>query len=142
MRSLGLIFLLIIFISPNLWGQVKEFSINYTDTTIYKIGELDSVPKFNYHKGNFEKDKFSAFLKDNQKWPTQDDGLFIVYVRFIIETSGTCSNIRVLKGINPDYDSEAIKLIKLMPIWTAGIKNGNYVRTEMSLPIKWSRFND
>lgn len=139
MRFLGLFFLMILFFSPRLFGQGKE--ISNVDTIIYKTTDLDSIPEFNYPKGDLQKDKIRAYIKDHQLWPTQEDGIFIVYIRFVIEKNGTTSNITVFKGIYPDFDNEAIRLIKTMPTWKPGKKNNHLVRTEMILPIKWA-FND
>jgi hypothetical protein len=120
MRFLGLFFLMILFFLTGLFGQGKEFSI--VDTIIYKTTDLDSIPEFNYPKGDLQKDKIRAYIKDNQLWPTQDDGVFFVYIRFVVEKNGTTSNITVFKGIRPDFDNEAIRLIKTMPTWKPGKK--------------------
>ena len=142
MRILELIFILIITFSIDALGQVNGGSIMTVDSIIYKTSELDSLPKFNYSKGESQNEKIRAYIKDNQLWPTQDDGVFIVWVKFVIEKEGKISNIIVLKGIHPDYDKEAVKLINAMPIWKPGIKNNKFVRTEMLIPVKWTIFKD
>ena len=142
MRNLGLLIFLILILPTNLFGQENSSWSKTLDTIVYKISDLDLIPKFVYSKGELQKDKIRAYIKDNQLWPTQDDGIFIVYVKFVIEKEGTISNIAITKGIHPDYNKEAIRLIKSMPNWKPGIKSGHLVRTEMIIPIKWTILND
>lgn len=142
MRILGLFFLLIMSLSPKLFGQREGNSSRTKDTVIYKTTEVDSLPIFSYPKGDLQKDKIRAYIIDNQLWSTQDDGIFTIYLRFCVEKDGKTSNISVVKGIHPEYDKEAIRLIKNMPMWKPGIKNNRIVRTEMTIPIKWSIFDE
>lgn len=58
-----------------------------------------------------------------------------VIVSFIIEKDGTLSDVRVSKGVDPNLDKEAIRIIKTLPNFTPGKMNGKPVRTSMSLPV-------
>lgn len=58
-----------------------------------------------------------------------------VTVSFIIEKDGTLSDVKVTKGVDPNLDKEAIRVIKTLPNFTPGKMNGKPVRTSMSLPV-------
>lgn len=58
-----------------------------------------------------------------------------VFVSFIVETDGSLSNIKVIRGIGHGCDEEAIRVIKKMPRWQPGKQRGKPVRVRYSLPI-------
>ncbi len=62
----------------------------------------------------------------------------MVYVTFVVETDGSVSNIQILKGIGDGCEEEAIRVVKALPKWKAGIKDGETVRTQCNLPIRFS----
>jgi len=47
----------------------------------------------------------------------------------------------VIKGVHPDYDKEAVRVISLLPAWKGGRHNGRPVSVRMVLPIKFSLDN-
>lgn len=60
-----------------------------------------------------------------------------VYVSFVIETDGSPSNIKIVRGVHPTLDVEAIRLVKTMPNWNPGKNNGKPVRVRVNLPINF-----
>jgi len=60
-----------------------------------------------------------------------------VYVQFVICKDGSIKDIKVLKGIETSLDSEAIRVIKMMPKWKPGIQRGKPVNVRFNLPIKF-----
>ena len=74
------------------------------------------------------------YLRDNLKYPTEaiEQGVEgRVFVQFIVETDGTGSDIKVVKGIGSGCDEEALRLIKKMPVWIPAKKDGVLVRQKM-----------
>lgn len=61
-----------------------------------------------------------------------------VYVEFVVEVDGNITNIRILRGVSRDLDREAKRIIRAMPQWKPGEKDGKKVRTRMRLPIKFT----
>ncbi|MEO5600703.1 MAG: energy transducer TonB [Cyclobacteriaceae bacterium] len=61
-----------------------------------------------------------------------------VYVRFIVNGDGSVSDVEVIKGVHPDYDKEAIRVISQLPSWKGGSHNGMPVSVRMVLPIKFN----
>ena len=58
-----------------------------------------------------------------------------VVLTMIIEQDGRVDNIRVVKSVHPLLDKEAIRVIKCLPKWLPGRKNGVPVRVKYSIPI-------
>ena len=62
-----------------------------------------------------------------------------VIVGFDVEKDGTISNIKVEKNSWPELDSEAVRVVSLMPKWIPAtiIGSGEPVRTHMAMPINF-----
>jgi periplasmic protein TonB len=61
-----------------------------------------------------------------------------VYVRFIVRGDGSVTDVEVIKGIHPDCDKEAMRVIALLPSWKGGSHNGRPVSVRMVLPIRFN----
>lgn len=62
----------------------------------------------------------------------------VVFVQFIVDKYGNVKEIRVIKGLHPDADHEAIRLIKLTNgKWNRGTRNGNAAEMQMIIPVKF-----
>lgn len=80
------------------------------------------------------------FIMDNMQYPdlAREQGLQgRVYVRFVVNTDGTISNIEVVRGVHKLLDDEAVRVLKLMPKWAPGIQAGKTVKTQMILPFRF-----
>lgn len=65
-----------------------------------------------------------------------------VHVRFIVETDGSISDIKVQKGIPdcPECDEEAIRVIKTMPTWIPGKVQSKPVRSYFQIPVPFKLY--
>ena len=52
-----------------------------------------------------------------------------VMVDFIVEKDGKVTDVRVVKGVSPSLDAEAVKVVSASPKWKPGKVNGEKVRT-------------
>jgi periplasmic protein TonB len=59
----------------------------------------------------------------------------VVVVVFVIEQNGSVSNVEVSKGIGGGCDGEAIRVVKMMPLWEPGKRSGRAVRVLVKMPI-------
>jgi TonB family protein len=74
---------------------------------------------------------FLKFKTENIKYLPEVKSLGIegtVLVRFWIEENGSVSNIKIMQGVSPSLDAEAIRVTKLMPAWEPGKENGKPVK--------------
>jgi len=58
-----------------------------------------------------------------------------VTVQFIISKTGKVENAKVLKGVSPSLDNEALRVISLLPDWIPGEQNGVKVPVYRIIPI-------
>jgi hypothetical protein len=59
-----------------------------------------------------------------------------VYIEFLIDSNGTVSNHRVLKGISAKCNLEALRVVRSLPDeWLPGIINGRHVSVFYVIPI-------
>ena len=79
-----------------------------------------------------------SFLKRNVRYPgvaMQQKIQGVVVVVFIIERDGTLSNIGIERGIGSGCDEESIRVVKMMPKWDPGKRQGRPVRVMVRMPI-------
>ncbi|MCF8331631.1 MAG: energy transducer TonB [Bacteroidales bacterium] len=60
-----------------------------------------------------------------------------VYVTFIVETDGSISNVRLLRGIGGGCDKVAFEAVQNMPDWKPGKQKGRPVRVQFNMPLKF-----
>ncbi len=88
---------------------------------------------------------FGKFLSDNVRYPVQsrEEGVSgKVFVSFVVETDGSLSDIRAVRGPSADLNAEAVRVIGMSPKWEAGVQNGNRVRTQFTVPINFTLADD
>ena len=58
-----------------------------------------------------------------------------VTVSFIVNKDGSLSDYKVVTGVTPLLDAEALRVLKLMPKWTPGKEKGKTVRVQYTVPV-------
>ncbi len=58
-----------------------------------------------------------------------------VYVTFVIDKNGMVKDVRILRGLSPDLDEEALRVVSLMSQWNPGIQRGKNVQVQYNLPV-------
>jgi protein TonB len=85
--------------------------------------------------------KLGQYIQENLRYPkvAQAAGLAgRVFIRFLITKQGAIEQVKVLKGISPELDAEAIRLVTSMPNWLPGKVDGQAVDCFFNLPINFS----
>ena len=100
----------------------------------------DSVYLFPEVQARFSYDitAMRNFMADNLRYPeaAQNAGQSgRVWISFIVNKDGRLSDISVLKRLNNDLDSEALRVVKLMPAWIPARQGGEAVRSKYNLPV-------
>ncbi|MCE9540623.1 MAG: energy transducer TonB, partial [Bacteroidetes bacterium] len=84
-------------------------------------------------------DSLLKFINKNFKYPsnykTESISNKKIYVNFIIDEKGRVKKAKIQKGINPELDKEALRVVNSMPKWKAGINKGKPVSVIYNLPI-------
>ena len=60
-----------------------------------------------------------------------------VIINLVIDRSGKVKNPKVLSGVSPLLDAEAIRVIGLLPDWIPGKQNGKAIDVSYTLPIEF-----
>ncbi len=105
-----------------------------------KIAETDEVfvvveEQPEYSGGNAAMMKF---LADNVRYPVEAHQKGVqgrVICNFVIEKDGSVSDVQIVRGVDPNLDAEAMRVIEAMPKWKPGMQKGEVVRTRFTLPI-------
>ncbi len=120
--------------TPTTGGNTTEIVIvkKVVSTTPRSTKDLDTQPMF---PGGIQ--KFYSYVGNNFNKPELDeDSTVTVKVSFIVEIDGSMSNIKVLEDPGYGMGQEAIRVLKsLKTNWSAGILDGEKVRTFYNLPI-------
>ncbi|MBS1587477.1 MAG: TonB family protein [Bacteroidetes bacterium] len=80
----------------------------------------------------------SSFLAKNIRYPEQAKENNVegrVTLRFVVNETGTVSDITVVRGIGGGCDEEAKRVLASMPPWKPGKQNGRAVKVYFTLPI-------
>lgn len=64
-----------------------------------------------------------------------------VTVHFVVNADGSLSNIGIIRGVDPELDGEAVRVISAMPKWKPGTQGGKPVRVKYTVPVMF-RLND
>lgn len=79
-----------------------------------------------------------SYLANNIHYPTvaAENGVQgRVVVGFVVERDGSITDVRILRGVDPSLDREAMHVVKSMPRWTPGKQNGSAVRVKYQVPV-------
>ena len=78
------------------------------------------------------------FLSNNIKYPTisQENGVQgRVIGQFVVNRDGSIVDAKVMRGVDPYLDKEALRVVGLMPKWSPGKQRGKAVRSQFILPV-------
>ena len=82
------------------------------------------------------------FLRTHLVWPAGRKNKNVegrVVVKFYIGRNGSCSQFKVLRSLSPAFDTEALRVLKLMPKWNVDstAKGGTWY----VLPVSFKKQN-
>ena len=60
-----------------------------------------------------------------------------VMVEFVIGIDGKVTDVKVVKGVSPELDAEAVKVVSASPKWRPARLKGEKVRCSMTIPIEF-----
>lgn len=60
-----------------------------------------------------------------------------VTMQFVVNRDGSISDAQVLRGVDPNLDKEALRLINSMPKWKPGMQRGKPVRVRYSVLVNF-----
>ena len=81
------------------------------------------------------------YLSTNIKYPVEAQKKGIsgrVIVQFVIMEDGTLDQAKVIRGVDPLLDEEALRVVKSMPKWKPGMDRGEAVKVRFTAPIMFN----
>ena len=98
------------------------------------VASADVMPKF---KGGDLK-KFQEYINENTIYPQVAAEMGLqgrVKVSFVVEKDGRVSNVKIVKGVDPLLDREALRVVTSSPKWTPGQNAGHPVRVSQTATV-------
>ena len=97
---------------------------------------LDQMPEF---PGGME--ALNTYLRNNIRYPQEAQKAGIqgrVIIQFIVSKDGSITDAEVVESVDPQLDTEGLRLIKNMPRWKPGMRKGQAIRVKQTLPIRFA----
>ena len=104
------------------------------DAESVRFSLVDKKPRFNGGDAN----EFSKWVNSQLTYPAQAkaDGVQgRVTLQFTVGADGVLRDVRVLRGVREDLDSEAVRVISASPKWTPGEQDGKPVAVTYVYPV-------
>ncbi|MBR5100669.1 MAG: TonB family protein, partial [Bacteroidales bacterium] len=95
---------------------------------------VETRPRFDGGDAN----QFSHWVNQNLKYPQEAKDKRIqgrVTLQFTVEIDGSVTGVKVLRGVDPVLDNEAVRVISQSPKWTPGSIKGDPVRVTYNFPV-------
>lgn len=118
-------------------SQIREYRVIQQETDdLAPFTTVEQMPTF--PGGEKELNKY---ISANLKFPVtaQENGIQgRVTIRFVVEKDGSISDIKIVRGIDPSCDKEAVRMVQNMPKWNPGKQRGIPVPVYYTIPITFS----
>ena len=108
-----------------------------TDSVSFALIDPECKPTFNGGDANV----FAKWVYENLVYPESAikagaEGRMMV--QFVIYPDGKVRDVKVVRGLSPELDAEAVRVISSSPDWKPGTVNGNPVKVSFLFPIVFS----
>ncbi len=95
---------------------------------------VEDMPKF---QGG-DQNTFRNWIQQNLRYPeiAQENGISgKVYVQFAVNSKGEVVDVKVVRGVDPSLDKEAVRVVSSSPKWEPGKQRGKPVKVQFTFPI-------
>ncbi len=108
---------------------------------IQSYAQVDTSPKF--EGGN--PGSFSQWISKNLRYPQDalESGIEgSVILSFTVSKTGDVKNIKIMRGICPSMDTEAMRLVSSSPKWQPAIKDGKPAEITYTIPVVFKNLDN
>lgn len=121
----------------------EDTSVDFADLTMEEEDAEDApvffiVEEMPQFPGGEE--ALRKFIATSVKYPViaQENGIQgRVYVSFVVNTKGAVTDVKIARGVDPNLDKEAIRVVNSMPAWSPGKQRGKAVKVSYTVPINF-----
>ena len=95
---------------------------------------VEQKPSFNGGDAN----EFSKWVNSRLVYPeiAKENGVQgRVTLQFTVESDGRVTNVKVLRGVDPSLDAEAVRVVKTSPKWKPGRQRDRAVKVTYTFPV-------
>lgn len=113
--------------------QEDEKNEKEKEDDVLSFRVVEDLPQFPGGYGEFMK-----WLTRNLRYPIAAQERKLqgkVIAEFIVNKDGSVTDVNIVKSLNPYCDREALRVLRMMPRWTAGIQDDKPCRTKVCIPI-------
>lgn len=106
------------------------------DTTSKTVSFINVEIKPKFQGG--DENAFTRWVASQLKYPEKaikDSIQGRVILQFIVSETGKVKNVKVVRGANPDFDKEAMRVVALSPDWEPGMIKGEKVKVVYTFPV-------
>lgn len=103
------------------------------DNTVFTV--VEEMPQF--IGGDSELFKY---LANSVRYPVaaQQKGIEgRVICQFVVDRDGKVTDPAIVRGVSPELNAEALRVVQNMPVWKPGLQKGQAVRVKYTLPINF-----
>ena len=95
---------------------------------------VETKPSFNGGDAN----EFTKWINSQINYPeiAKENGIQgRVMLQFTVNTDGSVSNVKVLRGVDPSLDKEAVRVVSKSPKWKPGKQRDRAVKVTYNFPV-------
>lgn len=95
---------------------------------------VEEMPKFQ----GVDIESFRTWIGGNLEYPREAarKGINgVVFIQFIVNSEGKVENVKVVRGVDPLLDAEAVRVIGSSPFWEPGKQRGREVSVAFTFPV-------
>lgn len=96
---------------------------------------MDSIPRYPTGLADFMKWLNKYMVYPQACLSRKESGK--VVVAFIVEADGRVTDIHIVKGEIRELNHEVLRVLRRMPKWIPGKKNGKPIRSQVTLPVEF-----
>ncbi len=114
------------------WKDEEEEEEEVDEDAIFFI--VEEMPKFQ----NGDLNKFRHWVASRLRYPEAAAAVGLqgkVQIKFVVERDGSVTNVKVVRGVDPLLDEEALRVVKQSPKWTPGKQRGKPARVGYTIPV-------
>lgn len=101
----------------------------------YEMFDIQKPPSFPGGEAELMK-----FLNKNIEYPAlakENNIQGVAVLTFVVNKDGSVSDVAIVKEIGGGCGKEAVRVVKMMPKWSAGEANGHPVKVRFTLPVRF-----
>ena len=123
-------------------SSTASYSTNTSPQKSEEVAEEEAIPfalveiKPSFNGG--DANEFSKWVNSHLVYPdiAKENGVMgRVMIQFTVKADGQLANIKVLRGVDPSLDKEAVRVVSMSPKWKPGQQRGKNVNVTYTFPV-------